>query len=215
MQNVVKSYWSVPFGFDLRFCPQQGIMYQANMNVSVDYDQSYFDNYIHRKGSEIAIKLNKSRVVFSHQFCKVLLDVGIGSGEFIESSHAKMYGFDINPVAVEWLKARNIYVDPYVSQPDEIEGWTMWDTLEHIPEPQELFVHVRSGQYLFISLPIFENILTVRQSKHYKPNEHYYYFTSTGFIRFMTDSGFELEAMSDNETLAGRESIYAYAFRKI
>jgi hypothetical protein len=215
MQNVVKSYWSVPFGADLRYCPQQGIMYQRDMNVSVEYDQSYFDTYLNRRGSEIAVKLNKGRVSFSHQFCNCLLDIGIGSGEFIEHCHAKMYGFDINPIGVEWLNKRHMFVDPYVNQPDDIEGWTMWDTLEHVREPQELFMHVRPGQYLFTSLPILSDILSVRQSKHYKPNEHYYYFTSAGFIRFMTDSGFSLKAVSDMETVAGRDSIYSYAFRKM
>lgn len=214
MQNVVKSYKSVPFGSDLRYCPEQGIMYQNDMNVSVEYDQAYFDTYAHRRGSEIAVKLNKGRVAFSHRYCNTLLDFGIGSGEFIEHCTAKMYGFDINPVAVDLLKKKGMYVDPYVSQPDDIEGWTMWDTLEHVPEPQNTFMHVRSWQYLFISLPIFDNILSIRQSKHYKPNEHYYYFTSDGFVRFMDDSGFQLIAVDDFETMAGRESIYTYAFRK-
>lgn len=215
MQNVVKSYWSVPFGSDLRYCPQQGIMYQADMDVSVKYDQAYFDTYIHRKGSEIAQKLNKGRVTFSHQFCKVLLDIGIGSGEFIENCSATMYGFDINPVGIAWLRDRRIFLNPYIDRMDDVEGWTMWDTLEHMPEPQNILRYMNPGQYLFVSLPIIENILSVRQSKHYKPNEHYYYFTSAGFVRFMTDSGFKLEAADDFETLAGRESICSYAFRKI
>lgn len=214
MDDIIKTYPSREFGKDLNYCYNHGIMYQSDMSKPVDYDAAYFDNYVHREDSEIARKLNLARTKLSEKYCDCVVDVGVGSGEFIKKSNIKVFGYDINPVGVNWLNDKNLFVDIYNFVPDEIQGFTLWDTLEHIPNPQLFFNCVRSGDFLFVSLPIFNEIEKVRESKHYKPNEHLFYFERNGLINFLNDSGFDLIECNDDETRAGREDILSFVFIK-
>jgi len=213
MDDVIGKYNYVQFG-ELNYCINNDIMYQRDMTTSVEYGESYFDKYIEYEDTEISNGINKGRIDLSHKYCKVILDVGVGSGEFIKKSHATMYGFDINPIAIDWLKERKIWVDPYESVPDVIEGVTLWDTLEHIPKPTDLLNKFRSGMYVFIAVPIFNDLTKVRFSKHYRKNEHYYYYTVHGLKGYMNDIGYSLIEMSDSEMRSGRENIMAFAFQR-
>jgi hypothetical protein len=214
MDELIANYHFREFGEDLNYCYDHGLMYQRDMSKIVSYDEKYFDNYVNREGTEIAVKLNAARAKLAEIYCDCIVDVGVGSGEFIKNYHGKAFGYDINPSGVDWLKARGLYVDIYDSFPEEVEGFTLWDTLEHIPNPQALFRLIRRNMYLFLSLPIFDDMENVRLSKHYKPNEHLYYFSSAGLIRFMKDSGFLLVEQNDEETKAGREGIGSFVFFK-
>jgi hypothetical protein len=194
-----------------------GIAVQKDRGSSVEYNESYFEKYVSYEGTPISILLNKSRVSITERFCKkTILDIGIGSGDFIKSSKKlKVYGFDINPCGVKWLKDRNLFLDPYQGIPQEVEGLTFWDSLEHFPEPQDILKLIHPGQYVFVSIPIFHDVLKVKEWKHYRPNEHYYYFTFRGIINYMTDSGFELLDHHDEEIEAGRQDILTFVFRRL
>jgi hypothetical protein len=209
-------YPDVPFGDDLRLSLEVGIAYQTDGRPYIAYDQAYYDNYVSLRGTDIARRLNESRVRFAGKYAEPVFDLGVGSGEFIASADAaglRAFGYDINPVAVEWLKKDNRYRDPYQGQAADLPTWTLWDTLEHIPDPYALLDKVPKDTTLILSLPIFADLLKVRSSKHYKPGEHLVYFSTDGLIRFMADAGFELDAVDDGERLAGREDIAAFAFK--
>ncbi len=213
MDEVIKHYTVCDVDEDLVYT--EGVAYQKDMSKSVSYDKDYFENYVKRSNTEIARRLNAARTGLTEKYCtNCILDIGIGSGEFIESSKIKAYGFDINPYGVNWLKERGLHVNPYEWLPDEVQGISLWDTLEHMKNPQELFTKLRPGVFVFISLPTFEDVFAVRSSKHFKPNEHYYYFSIPGMIKFMQDSGFAYLEHNDEETKAGREGITAFAFQK-
>lgn len=214
MDDIIKKYPFREFGADLNHCYEHGLMYQRDMTRPVDYDKAYFENYVHREDSEIARRLNVARTRLSEKYCDCVVDVGVGSGEFIKKSKIKVYGYDINPVGVKWLRERGLFIDIYAGVPDDVQGFTLWDTLEHIPNPQEFFACVRPGDFLFVSLPVFEDLAKVRESKHYKPNEHLYYYTPSGLVRFLKDSGFDFVESNNDETLAGREGIGSFAFLK-
>ncbi len=213
MDPLIQSYPSVPFG-ELNYCLTKGIMYQRDMTVSVAYDKHYFETYVRLEKTDISKKLNDGRTSITQKYCNSLLDIGVGSGEFIKQSKLLVYGYDINAVGVRWLREGGIFRDPYQEMP-QVDGLTFWDSIEHIPNPNELLMRMRPDCYAFISLPIFTDLLLVRQSKHYKPNEHYYYYTAHGMINFMTDSGFQLVELSDQESRAGRENILTFVFKKL
>lgn len=212
MDPIVNGYPSVPFG-DLRWCHNHGIAYQSDMTKSVEYGKDYFEKYVRYEKTEISLRLNQGRVAITEKYCNSILDIGIGSGEFIKESNVRIFGYDINPIAIRWLKEHGIYIDPYVKIPD-VNGLTFWDTLEHIPNPNLLLSAVKSGQYIFISIPVFKDLLYVRSSKHYRPNEHYYYFTTDGLLKYMDDSLFNLVEVDDFETRSGREDILTFVFVK-
>lgn len=212
MDKVIEKYWCVPFN-ELNYCPNEGIMYQRDMTLSVEYDKDYFNKYINYENTSIANKINHGRTSITEKYCNSILDIGIGSGEFIKSSKIKTYGFDINSMAIDWLKEKDIFANPYEKMPD-VTGLTFWDSLEHIPKPSDLLSLIPSNFYIFISMPIISDLIRITENKHYKPNEHYYYFTSNGMIKWMKDSNFSLIEMSDFETKSGREEITTFVFKK-
>lgn len=212
MDKIIKNYNSVPF-CELRWCIKEDIMYQEDMSQSVEYGEDYFKKYINYESTDIAIKLNEFRTTITEKYCSSLLDVGIGSGEFIKSSNIKTFGFDINPLAKQWLKEKDLFQDPYIEMPN-VDGVTFWDSLEHIPVPCDILSLITKNQYAFISMPIFSDLLTLKSSRHYRPNEHYYYFTSKGMIQYMHDLDFSIVEIQDGETQAGREGILTFVFQK-
>lgn len=196
---------------DLNLCLANGVAYQRDMSVLIKYDSQYWENYVARSGTQIANKLNAGRVAFVDKYFKgEVLDVGIGSGEFIQS-RPKTFGYDVNQLAINWLLEKKLYCDDF----SEFSGFTFWDVIEHIPDPAQYLWNMRCGAWIFTSIPIFDDLERIRESKHYKPGEHLYYFTVSGFVEYMAKQAFEMVGMSRFEVDAGREDIQSFAFRKL
>jgi len=174
------------------------------------YDDSYFEKYVGYSHTPLGVELTTSRLAFLiengvHRDDHVT-DVGIGSGDFI-ASRPQTTGYDVNPKAKEWLKARDVY---RVFN-NCAETLTFWDSLEHIEDPSK-WLHF--AKRVFISTPIYQDQAHVLRSKHYRPDEHCWYFTHEGLINFMQRAGFELVAHDQRETDLGREDIGSYFFVK-
>ena len=102
-----------------------------------------------------------------------------------------------------------LLVDPHLVVCDAI---SLWDVLEHIPDFQALLANVR--EWVFVSIPIFRDAEHVLRSKHFKPEEHCWYFTRDGLVLAMKQCGFGLISASAIETDLGREDIGTFAFRR-
>lgn len=200
---------------DLIVCREQGFAYQHDMSKSVPYDAAYFDKYVGYEGQEIAQRINVARAGLVNKFVgpdAKVLDIGIGSGEFIKS-RPNTFGFDVNPKAADWLKRRFLWCEGF--EFELFDGVSFWDVLEHVPEPAQYFDRMKDGAWLFTSIPVFTDLGKIRTSKHYRPNEHYYYWTKNGFIGWLAMHGFRCFEANEDETKAGRESIMSFAFRKL
>jgi hypothetical protein len=142
-----------------------------------------------------------------------LVDVGIGSGIFIETLRKRgwnAFGTDINPVALEWLDRHGWSWQ----MGEEVDILTFWDSLEHLPNPAEWILQA-DPKWIFISMPIYLNEEHCLTSKHFKPDEHIWYFTEEGLISFMKEIHFYCLEINDLETtIGGRESIKSFAFRR-
>lgn len=193
----------------LELCPAHGTAYQRNMAVRAAYDESYFNKCRSYEDQEIALKINAGRIALVDRYIGTApcLDIGIGSGEFIKK-RCNTFGYDINPVAVEWLNARGLYCDDFAS----FGAFTFWDVIEHVARPEDYLSKIRPSAYLFVCLPIFLDLADIRQSRHYRPGEHLYYWTGKGFVAWMRLHGFELLEIQDYEITAGRDSILSFAF---
>ena len=177
--------------------------------TGVPYDAAYFEHYAGLADTIIGLRLNAARrAMVARHWDADVTDIGIGCGQFV-ASRARTTGFDINPVGVTWLEARGKFHDPYAVAVDAV---TFWDSLEHIPDPAPLLANVR--HWVFVSLPIFRDLPHVLRSKHYKPGEHYWYFTDAGFVSFMAAHGWRLVERNLEETEIGREDIASYAFKR-
>jgi hypothetical protein len=192
----------------LQWFPEIGVGYFPV--TESPYDQAYFDRFAEQADSHIGRKLMASRVEFVEQYYSGWM-VGIGSGAFIERRNATSptFGFDINPAGVAWLKERDLWCDPYA---EAIPAISMWDVLEHMHDFRPLLAKVR--HWLFLALPIFGDAEHVLRSKHYRRDEHCWYWTRRGLVTMMHDLKFELIADSNMEMDAGREDIGAFAFRR-
>lgn len=180
------------------------------------YDQSYFDNYRRLAGTEMSRSLTSFRMNLVDTYSidgPPLVDVGIGDGAFLEARVKRgcvnCFGFDVNPVGIAWLKGRGLWADLYGQR---WETATFWDSLEHIRDPSLALVQV--SRTAIVSLPIFSGPDHVLSSKHYKPAEHYWYFTRDGFVQFVEGQGFGVANWSQGETLLGREGIETFVLRR-
>lgn len=179
------------------------------------YDKAYFDRYASYEGSLIEEKLNAFRVKLTQNWFRgEVCDIGIGSGTYLKAmgdcdpmfEHERHAGFDVNPAGVEWLKKRGQFHDPYLVPVDTA---TFWDSLEHIPRPDKLLKNVSCA---IISIPIFENKAHVYRSKHFRKDEHAWYFTDAGFKQYMLGLGFRCRHQCNTESAIGREGINTYVF---
>lgn len=179
------------------------------------YDGSYFKKYQQLAETDMGRKLTRARIqLVGRHFSGKVLDVGIGSGQFVET-RPDTWGYDINPDGVRWLKERrrwaNLY-DPWFPDAD-FPALTFWDSLEHIDDPEAAVA--RAGQWVFVSLPIFESGDHVLRSKHFRKTEHVWYWTHDGLIKWFAEQGFTLLEHNTCESTLGREGIGSYAFERI
>jgi methyltransferase family protein len=194
----------------LTWWPQLGIGYYPVEAGLEPYDRDYFDAFARNADSFLGQALMQARVDFvARYYHGPLIDIGIGSGAFIEARKELTTGYDVNPCGIEWLQSRRLFADPYAGL---FEAASMWDVLEHMPDYPRLLVNVR--EWLFLSLPIFRDADHVLRSKHFKPLEHCWYFTAQGLVIAMAQCGFALVAESDFETGLGREDIGSFVFRR-
>lgn len=176
------------------------------------YDKSYWDRYVSYRSSPIAEALMKARADLVARLYGdgPLVDIGIGSGHFMEIRGGRTQGYDVNPIAIRWLVDKNLWWDPYARDPEAV---SFWDSLEHIQRPEVIVRCVRS--MIFLSIPIFTDPEHALRSKHYKPQEHLWYFTRDGLMQWMRKQGFSLVEENRMETNLGREDIGTFVFRRI
>jgi hypothetical protein len=198
----------------LTWWPQIGIGYYPVEAGIAPYNQDYFANFERNAHTDLGRALMQARVDFVERHYRgSLIDVGIGSGAFIERRQIygqTTWGYDVNPAGIRWLKAWSLFADPYLVA---FDAMSLWDVLEHIPDFDVLLAKVR--KWLFVSLPIFTDAEHVLRSKHFKPDEHCWYFTRDGLMLAMFMCGFALIAESRIETDLGREDIGTFAFRRV
>lgn len=196
----------------------RGIAYQADKDNLIEYGKEYLQHYIDLEKSKTCHNINERRKDLVYNTCPYgkILDYGSGAGTFLKKIAGRGYGYDINPYAVTKLKDDRVYVDPYENIPNDVTCFTFWDSLEHIPQPGSILAKVKSHCYVYVSIPIIDDISKVKQWKHYKPNEHLWYFTRKGFTNWMRN--FDLvpwSAALDFEIKEGRQDIYTFVFKRI
>lgn len=174
----------------------------------MEYDSDYWESYLGRDDSDMGKELTCERIAFvQRHYSGEVVDIGIGGGRFVDFMDCK--GFDVNEKAIEWLKSVGAWHDPYLG----CSAITCWDSLEHIPEPEKLIECV--SEWVFVSMPTYNDVEHCLNSPHYKPGEHIWYWTHEGLIDWFERLGFELAEENDIESQVGRREIYSYAFKRV
>ncbi len=190
----------------LRWLPELGIGYLPV--VAQPYDSAYFLKYQAMAGTPMGREITRRRVELVRRVhAGPVLDVGIGCGSFIEA-HGHAVGADVNPAGLAWLRERGLEWDG-----GPVEAATFWDSLEHIHEPGDLLGKV--ARWVFVSVPLVPDVARITTWKHFRRDEHCWYFTAEGLLCFMRWHGFELRHRDDFETRLGREDIGTFIFERI
>lgn len=173
------------------------------------YDGAYYNKYVQYANTDVGRRLNKFRVELVKKYIgdEPVIDIGIGSGSFIEARGSQTYGYDINPVAVEWLKGRGLFRNP---QDGTIYNKCFWDSLEHIPDPRPIIL---GSRFIFVTMPIYSSAYCALNSKHFKPGEHVWYFTKNGLIGWLNRLGFDCLEIRDDEEKIGRQGVLTFVFK--
>jgi SAM-dependent methyltransferase len=203
---------------DLMISTRYGVAYQVDMDTrSISYDSDYWAKVSAYESLPVAMTVNAARCELLMRYlprAARVLDYGCGNGAFIRIASGAGFdvdGFDVIPEAVAMLKQWN----KYVTDPRDYDAVTAWDVIEHIDEPNIFLERIRKNAFLFVSLPVFDDLMTIRESKHYRPGEHLYYWTAGGLIRWMASRGFDFIEYNSAEIKAGRTDIGQFAFRCI
>jgi hypothetical protein len=181
------------------------------------YDEATFHRLAERDRSELAQRLNRFRLDLVHKYTYEsdrVLDIGIGAGTFM-NMHGNCCGYDINPYAVEMLKAKGLFFDPYRDDFDaaNIAAVTFFDVLEHIADPGKILGRL-TDQTVIVSIPIFRDKRHMLNSKHFKPGEHLWHFTRRQFEFTARAWGFKIVEERDDETRLGREDIGTFVLKR-
>ncbi len=200
---------------DLMLCEGHGVAYQRDMSAGrVPYDGAYLAKCQAYEGNTVANAVNAGRCALLMRHLPdgaSVLDVGAGSGAFVRAAASWGFdacGFDVIPAAADRLRAAGVYAE----DPGVFDAVALWDSIEHMEDPASILDAVRPPAVLFVSIPVFQDLRAIRESKHYRPGEHLYYWTAQGFIDWIAHYGFRLLEQSDHEVAAGRDSIGAFAF---
>lgn len=198
---------------DLVVMKDFGVAYCDPAGREVPYDRGYFQEYEERAANDVSDALMevRHRMVIDRWVGDVV-DYGIGAGAFVLHRLGKGFptlGFDVNPWGVHWLVERDLFWDPGGERPGAM---TFWDVLEHVVDPRPILAKIE--KWVFVSLPLYEDLRDVRSSKHYKPGEHVWYWTHDGLVRFLLEQGFSLVEFNRCEEEVGREGIGSFAFQR-
>lgn len=198
-QYKEKLQWSKTYGW--------GFL-KPDQDTQAIYDENYFTKYFAYEDTPIGKSLNQARIdlVEKYTCSDGVLDIGIGSGQFVRGTGCM--GTDINPHAIVYLKSINQYAT--IDEDNQWEWVTMWDVLEHIEDPGPLLKCVQKG--VILSMPIYDDHEHVLRSKHFRPNEHIWYFTVHGLVRWMEEFGFKCLEFNRVESDIGREDIGSFVF---
>jgi hypothetical protein len=192
--------WNDEFGFG----------YYPVDPADTPYDAAYWDKYVGYAATPLGDTLNRARCrLISRHYDGPVVDIGIGCGSFMKTRR-DTWGYDVNPTAIAWLQSIGRFWDPYTRPCAAV---SMWDSLEHIHWFPDLLAKVTD--YAFVALPVFKDERDVKTSKHFRPTEHYWYFTTDGLQQVMRDLGWVCCEQNFAETVLGRESIASFAFERV
>jgi len=153
---------------------------------------------------------NRCRIILGYKRHGQLLDIGCSTGEFIRAMrdwyHWEVTGVEIDPKAAQIGKAiydLNIIAGDYedIILPDNsYDVITLWDVLEHLPQPDQTLRKVRAllkpDGILVIRIPNADSWDAMMFNQYwagYDPPRHMYVFRKQTLKNLLTLNGFRVK----------------------
>ncbi len=200
-------------GHTILQCDACGLAFTHPQPVALaeQYDSGYFDLYRRRKPFRIKRAHTRLSAVELMIAPGRLLDIGCSLGYFVEGALQRGWqasGIEISPHAAEEARSLGLDVKTGVLEdavyPDaSFDCVTMWDVLEHVPDPtfhmREVRRILKPGGIVAIGTPNLGHTAfrTKRENwRHLKPSEHIFYFEEQTLSRLFEKTGFKQVAPS-------------------
>ena len=207
---------------ELAWYPERGVgFFPVDLMLPV-YDAAYLAKYDGYAATELGRRLTDARVALVEKYTGgEVIDFGCASGAFVSARNGfgtdhgylgggPTFGYDVIPEAVERQQQRGWFRTFFDR---EHHAATFWDSLEHLRNPELALDRVE--RFAFVSLPIFDGLEHVLRSRHFRRDEHFWYFTRAGFESFAARCGFDVLEYSSMESQLGRDSIGTFALRRV
>lgn len=176
------------------------------------YDQAYFDKYVSYAATARGKALLEARLELLASVWLPgdrILDVGVGCGAFVEACReigVDCLGYDCNPAAVRWLRDRELWGQ---LRSGAYQTVTFWDALEHLEDPWSALRC--AGRAALVSVPLESSGEAWLGSKHFRKDEHRWYWSRNGFERFAESCGFVVRKHCTVESALGRQNIHTFS----
>ncbi len=175
--------------------------------LALQYNDSYFSLYHQRRSFRIRRGDARLRKIEAITKTGMLLDIGCSLGYFIEAATRRGWnaqGVEISAYASEQARNSGCRVTTGTLEAakfpsDCFDCITMWDVIEHIPDPYEHLIELRRvlkpGALVVIGTPNIGHVMfQLKRSKwrHLKPAEHLFYYRKSSIARLLNAVGFEI-----------------------
>jgi SAM-dependent methyltransferase len=179
--------------------------YPLPEEITSQYDKYYFELYARRSEFRRRRMARRLRCIETLISPGRVLDIGCSLGYFLEVAQRSgwaAYGTDISSFAIAHCKLSGLDVRQGSLADSGFEGGffncvTMWDVLEHVPDPTAHMLEVnrvlRPGGLAVIGTPDISHLafkIKKREWRHLKPAEHLYYFSRSTIRTLFEKSGF-------------------------
>jgi SAM-dependent methyltransferase len=195
--------------YNIYQCSKCGLAFTYPQPAALDeqYDGAYFDLYRQRRSFRLRRGDARLRGIELLRQPGSLLDIGCSLGYFIEAANARGWygcGVEISPQASQYARELGLEVETGdlldVGYPAaSFDCVTMWDVLEHVPDPTAHMLEVNrilvDGGLVVIGTPNlghFRFRMKPENWRHLKPSEHVYYFTKSSITQLLNKTGFEM-----------------------
>lgn len=173
--------------------------------LSAQYDSAYFDLYRRRRKFRLARADARLGRIETIRKPGRLLDIGCSLGYFVEAAIHRGWdaeGLEISPYAAReaqdaGLKVRCGVLEDAGYEDGSFDCVTMWDVLEHVPDPVGHMLEVRrvlaDDGLVVIGTPDLGHLafrLKKVKWRHLKPAEHIFYFNRFSIRKLFSATGF-------------------------